>query len=90
MKLCKACGNKFASSDKTETLCYLCQGAIKRLNGYAVPVRHGEWIDTGTFDSHYTPIYQCSGCWKEVADNFISCHKYCLHCGAKMDGKADG
>lgn len=47
-------------------------------------VKHGKWIDTDTFDSNYSPIYQCSECYKEVADNYISCHKYCLHCGTKM------
>jgi lipocalin len=50
-----------------------------------VEVVHGKWIETGKFDAHYSPIYQCSACYKEVADNYISCHKHCLHCGAKMD-----
>ena len=49
-------------------------------------VRHGRWIDMGVFDAHYQPVYQCSECNKQVADNYISCHKYCLHCGARMDG----
>jgi hypothetical protein len=49
------------------------------------PVRHGRWLDMYSFDAHYQPIYQCSECGKQVADNYISCHKYCLHCGAKMD-----
>jgi hypothetical protein len=49
------------------------------------PVRHGRWLDMDSFDAHYQPIYQCSECGKQVADNYISCHKYCLHCGAKMD-----
>ena len=53
-------------------------------------VKHGRWFDTGSFDHHYTPIYQCSVCRKEVADNFIDLHKYCLHCGAKMDAKKEG
>ena len=48
-------------------------------------VRHGKWLNTDTYDSHYQPIYKCSECWKDVADNYINCHKYCLHCGAKMD-----
>ena len=52
-----------------------------------VPVTHGEWIDTDCFDSHYQPIYECSHCHKQVADNYISYHKYCLHCGAKMNGR---
>ena len=50
------------------------------------PVRHGRWLDEDSFDAHYQPIYRCSECGKTVADYFISCHKYCLHCGAKMDG----
>ena len=50
------------------------------------PVRHGRWLETDYFDAHKTPIYQCSVCWKEVADNYITLHNFCLHCGAKMDG----
>ncbi len=48
-------------------------------------VKHGRWLDTGSFDHHYTPIYQCSVCLKEVADGYIYLHKSCLHCGAMMD-----
>ena len=48
-------------------------------------VKHGKWIDTTFFDSSYSPIYECSICHKEVADRHIALHKYCLHCGAKMD-----
>ena len=47
---------------------------------------HGHWINTDSFDNHKTPIYQCAVCINEVADNYIHLHKYCLHCGAKMDG----
>lgn len=47
-------------------------------------VRHGTWIDTEAFDFHYQPIYKCSVCEGEVADGYISGHKYCLHCGARM------
>ncbi len=50
------------------------------------PIVYGHWIDTDTFDFHCTHIYQCSNCGKEVADDYISCHKFCLHCGARMDG----
>lgn len=48
-------------------------------------VRHGRWIETDYFDAHKVPIYECSVCFREVADHYIKCHKYCLHCGAKMD-----
>ena len=50
------------------------------------PVVHGKWIDTDTFDFHCVHIYQCSNCHKEVADDYIDNHKYCLHCGAMMRG----
>ena len=50
------------------------------------PVRHGKWLDEGSFDAHYQPIYRCSECNKTVADYYISCHKFCLHCGTCMDG----
>lgn len=50
------------------------------------PIIHAYWIDTDRFDFHCNPIYECSNCHKEVADTYINCHKFCLHCGAKMDG----
>lgn len=50
------------------------------------PVAHGRWLDTDTFDHHCVHIYQCSNCRKEVADDYIDNHKFCLHCGAKMEG----
>ena len=50
------------------------------------PVQHGKWIDTDTFDFHCVHIYQCSNCGKEVADDYIDNHKFCLHCGADMSG----
>lgn len=55
----------------------------------AEPVRHGRWVETEYYDAHKTPIYQCSVCWKGVADHYITQHKFCLHCGAKMDGGAE-
>ncbi len=50
------------------------------------PVRHGRWYDEDSVDAHGSPIYRCSVCNKTVVDNYISCHKFCLHCGAHMDG----
>ena len=52
----------------------------------STPTVHGKWYDEDSFDAHGSPIYRCSVCNKTVADNYISCHKFCLHCGAKMDG----
>ena len=49
------------------------------------PVIHGRWYDEDSVDAHGSPIYRCSVCNKTVADNYISCHKFCLHCGAIMN-----
>lgn len=49
------------------------------------PVKHGRWLDMDVLDAHYQPVYKCSVCGKEVADYYIDNHKYCLHCGTKMD-----
>lgn len=51
------------------------------------PIRHGRWFDEDSFDAHGSPIYRCSVCNKTVADNYIACHKFCLHCGADMRGE---
>lgn len=54
------------------------------------PVVHGRWLDTGYYGNWKAPVYICSNCRKEVQDNYIECHKYCLHCGAKMEGLNNG
>ena len=54
---------------------------------YESDTKHGKWLETDYFDAHKVPIYKCSVCFKEVADHYIKCHKYCPHCGAKMDLK---
>ena len=38
MRKCKACGLQFYTTDLTKELCHCCEEALKRLNGYAVPV----------------------------------------------------
>lgn len=35
---CKACGNKFVSTDERLEICPACEYAIKRLSGYVVKV----------------------------------------------------
>ena len=53
MRKCKACGRDFASTNKTEEICYVCLGALKLLNGYAVPVvrckdcKHYQYVEGG-------------------------------------------
>lgn len=51
------------------------------------PVVHGRWLDTGYYGHSKSPIYMCSNCRKEVEDYYIKNHKFCLHCGARMDGE---
>lgn len=38
MPNCKACGSWFAAVNKREALCPICERALARLAGYAVPV----------------------------------------------------
>ena len=38
MRKCKACGREFVSTNPHNEICYPCNNALKRLNGYAVPV----------------------------------------------------
>ena len=51
------------------------------------PVRHGKWTSIG-YDCGENE-YQCSECrrteWRESADDM----KFCMFCGAIMDGGAD-
>lgn len=65
--------------------CSLLYHLVKNLAPADVkPVVRGRWYDEDCFDAHGSPIYRCSVCNKTVADNYISAHKYCLHCGAEM------
>ena len=54
------------------------------------PVVYGEWLETRSFDQYYQPIYECSHCHREVADNFMAKHLFCLHCGADMRPRPEG
>lgn len=38
MKKCRVCGSSFASTVNSDDLCITCGRALRRLNGYAVPV----------------------------------------------------
>ena len=67
-----------------------CDEVAERALVYAIealspPERpKGRWIETGYYDNHYNPIYECSVCRENVADYRIHAHKFCLHCGADM------
>lgn len=65
------------------------------------PVRHGEWVpsesdfddDDTLFDVEDWCDWKCSACHNDICyeDPMERRHlpKYCLNCGAKMDGGAD-
>ena len=50
-------------------------------------VRHGRWISNEL--GGYKWAYYCSECGWVDGYPFNDRHKYCPHCGAKMDGKED-
>ena len=56
---CKACGAWFSSTAPSE-LCPTCERALKRLNGYAVPVvrcKKCKWSRTNAND--HEDVYYC-------------------------------
>ena len=55
--------------------------ALRKKSVECAPVRHGQWIDTGSGQ-------ECSVCG-EVQYGYDSGRRYCPNCGAKMDGGAD-
>lgn len=48
-----------------------------------VGVKHGRWISQG---GGYNFVYTCSACGYIDGYPFNDRHKFCPHCGAKMDG----
>ena len=52
----------------------------------AVPVRRGKWVMVKRGEQHHN--YQCSECgfYLITSEKTIRKEKYCIHCGAKMDG----
>lgn len=87
---CKACGGWFSSTSDTE-LCGTCERALKRLNGYAAPVVHGQWIGEGDGYADgeiVTDVWYCSECdycIDDGTDRPDMLPKFCPNCGAKMD-----
>ena len=49
-------------------------------------VRHGRWISISSELGGYKWAYYCSECDWVDGYPFNDRHKYCPHCGAKMDG----
>lgn len=83
---CKACGSWFAAVNKREPLCPICERALARLAGYAVPVVLGRWTHLGGDEwccSACGFVITTEGSWDKPTK------KYCEDCGAKMDGGAE-
>lgn len=92
MPECKACKAWFASV-MSEDLCPVCERALKRLKGYAAPVRHGWWMHSHYEDcSEHFEIVKCSNCDFEAYAMafFVQGGNYCPSCGARMDGARNG
>ena len=59
----------------------------------AVPVRHGKWIDTETFNRPWFRhhIFKCSVCGNTLDMDGVNAGRgdanYCPNCGSKMDGE---
>lgn len=95
MPECKACKAWFASV-MPEDLCPACEIALKRLNGYVAPVRHGQWDGEGdgyadgalVIDVWYCSC--CGHCIDDGTDDPYDLPNYCPNCGAKMDGARNG
>lgn len=88
MPECKACKAWFASVTP-DALCPACEIALKRLKGYATPVRHGWWLHSHYEDcSEHFEIVKCSNCDFEAYAMafFVRSGNYCPNCGARMDG----
>lgn len=52
------------------------------------PVRHGRWMHEETEGGFH--IWSCSRCGRGMNGNPKGTNLYCYHCGAKMEGGADG
>ena len=65
---CKACGSWFAAVNKREPLCPICERALARLAGYAVPVvrckdcKHKGWVQEPCHGKSvdYCKIWDCT------------------------------
>lgn len=53
----------------------------------AVPVKHGRWIKRGYACGESE--YKCSACGETEWRTSSARMKYCMFCGAKMDGETD-
>lgn len=87
-KKCKACGRDFASTNPKDEICYPCEHALKRLNGYAVHRPKGRWIW-----NEENECWICSNCELSALNNYrgnSTDSEFCPHCGADMREGIDG
>ena len=66
----------------------LCKAIISRIDEAptvdAEPVRHGKWINCGTYDQGYQVTLECECCGESV-NGYVQDYKYCPYCGAKLE-----
>lgn len=88
MAKCNACGAWFSSTAPDE-ICPTCERALKRLDGYAVPVVHGHWEYGKWENGHWVKGNErcrCSVCHRDFAVDNLNIWHGCPQCLAKMDG----
>ena len=84
---CKACGEWFGSTSEDE-LCPACEKALKRLKGYAVPVRRCSFSLEEA--RRRESVYKCSACGNYLtvrADTLNGGRadmNYCPFCGGRV------
>ena len=69
---------------KAPSFAYVCEVLDDAPTVDAEPVRHGKWINCGTYDQGYQVTLEC-GCCGEAVNGYVHDYKYCPYCGAKME-----
>ena len=64
---------------------------VNYLTADVVEIRHGHWIKTFAYSHGYEDFYhlECSECGVKIGETALKekDYKYCLNCGAIMDGE---
>ena len=86
-------GYYYCNTDKAPQFAYVCECIDDAPTIEAVPVRHGKWIDTETFNRPWFRhhIFKCSVCGNTLDMDGVNAGRgdanYCPDCGAKMDAE---
>ena len=84
-------GELLTGAESSENALYKANDIYSAINNAptadVAPVRHGRWIKRGYVCGENE--YECSVCHETEWRTSASRMKYCMFCGAKMDGGAD-